>query len=159
MRELGEATLDLLFLPRFWRLLPDWVPAYRKFTKANETLNRIAKSHVDNALKSLDVENDNSILAKLARRNGKDAPVINTMSQDAMLAGIDTTGYTATVFLYHLASNPEKQEILYREICDIVGPNDDLITESKLNQMRLQISTLVSLFSCLSPSHCRSHSD
>merc|ERR1712038_1303755 len=41
MRELGEATLDLLFLPRFWRLLPDWVPAYRKFTKANETLNRI----------------------------------------------------------------------------------------------------------------------
>ena len=136
MRHLGEATLELLFLPRFWRLLPDLVPAYRKFTNANETLNRIAKAHVDNALQSLDVENDNSILAKLARRNGKDAPVINTMSQDAMLAGIDTTGYTATVFLYHLASNPEKQEILYREICDIVGPNDDLITESKLNQMR-----------------------
>ena len=136
MRELGEATLRLLFLPKFWKLVPDVIPPYRKFTKANETLNRIAKANVDNALQKLDIENDNSILAKLARRNGKDAPVINTMSQDAMLAGIDTTGYTATVFLYHLASNPEKQEILYREICEVVGSNDEPITESKLNQMR-----------------------
>ena len=135
MRELGEATLRLLFLPKLWKLVPDIIPPYRKFTKANETLNRIAKANVDNALQKLDIENDNSILAKLARRNGKDAPVINTMSQDAMLAGIDTTGYTATVFLYHLSSNPEKQEILYREICEIVGSNDEPITESKLNQM------------------------
>ena len=136
MNIFNETTLRLLFLPKIWKLIPEWIPTYRKFTKANETLNRIAKANVDNALKNLDIENDNSILAKLARRNGKDAPVINTMSQDAMIAGIHTTGYTATVLLYHLAANPEKQEMLYREICDTIGPNDESITESNLNQMR-----------------------
>ena len=45
MRELGEATLRLLFLPKLWKLVPDVIPPYRKFTKANETLNRIAKAN------------------------------------------------------------------------------------------------------------------
>ena len=39
------------------------------------------------------------------------------------------------MFLYHLAANPVKQEILYKEIVSILG-KDGEVTESKLNQLR-----------------------
>ena len=39
------------------------------------------------------------------------------------------------MFLYHLATNPEKQELLYSEIQSTIGQNGE-ITESKLNQLK-----------------------
>ena len=39
------------------------------------------------------------------------------------------------MFLYHLATNPEKQELLYGEIQSTIGKNGE-ITESKLNQLK-----------------------
>ena len=100
---------------------------------------------MDKALEKLDLEDESeqSILAKLARRKGKDSQLIRTMAQDALLAGIDTTGTSATFLLYHLACNPDKQEILYKEVADVIGgDNNEKITESKLNKMRYLKATL-----------------
>ena len=118
-----------------WQYIPNLIPAYKRLAKANETLQSIAKENVDNALQKIDLENDEeqSILAKFARKNGIDSPLINTMAQDSLIAGIDTTGTTSTFALYHLASNPVKQEVLYNEICDVIGDKNAAITESKLN--------------------------
>ena len=129
---------NLFQLPRMWHYIPKLVPSYKRFEQANETLHRISKSNVDAALKKIDLESDSeqSILAKLARRNGKESPLCSTMAQDALFTGIDTTGSTSTFALYHLATNPEKQEILYKEVCDTIGSKDESITESKLNKMR-----------------------
>ena len=52
-----------------------------------------------------------------------------------MSAGIDTTAHTATFLLYHLATNPDKQEILYKEICDVIG-REGKMTEAKLTDMK-----------------------
>ena len=41
---------------------------------------------------------------------------IAVMSQDAILAGVDTTGTTAAFLLLDLARNPEQQEELWREV-------------------------------------------
>ena len=57
------------------------------------------------------------------------------MSQDAILAGVDTTGTTAAFFLLDLAKNPKKQEILYKEIQDVIG-DDAKVTESSINRMK-----------------------
>ena len=38
------------------------------------------------------------------------------MSQDAILAGVDTTGTTAAFLLLDLARNPDQQEELWREV-------------------------------------------
>ena len=56
------------------------------------------------------------------------------MSQDAIMAGVDTTGTTAAFFLLDLAKNPEKQEILYKEIMDVIG--NVKITESSIKKMK-----------------------
>ena len=135
---MNEENMKLFFMPKIWQYIPKLIPSYRRFVKASETLQSIAKANVDTALQKIDLENDSeqSILAKFARKNGRDSPLCNTMAQDALLAGIDTTGSTSTFALYHLASNPEKQEILHNEICNVIGDKDAAITESKLNKMK-----------------------
>ena len=57
------------------------------------------------------------------------------MAMDALMAGIDTTGNQMTFLLYHLAANPAQQDILAREVMEVVGPTGD-ITEVKLNKMK-----------------------
>ena len=47
----------------------------------------------------------------------------------------DCPGSTASFLLYHLATNPEKTELLYREICDTIGPRGQL-TEAALAKMK-----------------------
>jgi cytochrome P450 len=57
------------------------------------------------------------------------------MAMDALMAGIDTTGNQMTFLLYHLASNPVQQELLAKEVVEVVGQTGD-ITEAKLNKMK-----------------------
>ena len=56
------------------------------------------------------------------------------MSQDAIMAGVNTTGTTAAFFLLDLAQNPEKQEVLYKEILDVIGNGN--ITETSVKKMK-----------------------
>ena len=143
-KSLNEANMKLFFIPKIWKYFSSLVPTYRQFSAGAEMIQKITKSRVDAALEKLNLEDESeqSILAKLARRNGKDSQLIRTMAQDALLAGIDTTGTSATFLIYHLACNPDKQEILYKEIADVIGDIDEKITESKLNKMRYLKATL-----------------
>jgi len=43
------------------------------------------------------------------------------MAMDMMLAGIDTTGSVLCFLIYHLAKNPEKQEMLRKEVNSFGG--------------------------------------
>ena len=144
-KSVNEANMKLFFIPKIWKYFSSLVPTYRQFSAGAEMIQKITKSRVDKALEKLDLEDESeqSILAKLARRKGKDSQLIRTMAQDALLAGIDTTGTSATFLLYHLACNPDKQEILYKEVADVIGgDNNEKITESKLNKMRYLKATL-----------------
>ena len=49
--------------------------------------------------------------------------------------GIDTTGSSGAILLYHLADHPEVQERLYEEICSVIGPSGRM-TASALAKMR-----------------------
>ena len=48
---------------------------------------------------------------------------------------LDFSGSSAAFLFYHLATHPDKQEILYKEICDVIGPKGDL-TEAALAKMK-----------------------
>jgi len=125
-----------LLLPLFFT--PEWIapylPSYKKFVELQSESFDICKKHVDLAIAKI-VGTEDTVIAKLVRSCGKDSPIPLIMGIDALQVGIDTTGSTASFLLYHLADNPDKQELLYQEICDIIGP-DGKMTESALGKMK-----------------------
>merc|ERR1711915_381836 len=86
---------------------------------------------------NIDIEDitDESILAKLVRKHGKDSKVPLLMAIDAIGAGIDTTGNQASFLLYHLAKHPEVQEKLYDEVQACIA-KDGSLTADSLMKMR-----------------------
>lgn len=138
--ECADAIFDtwgnLVYNP-LWRYIPNFVPSYRKFNKAHEIMMDITKRKVRIAMDKLNLEDekDQSIIAKLARKNGKESEVIIMMAMDALFAGVDTTSNTAAFLIHHLATNSDKQDILYEEICSIFGPTGRM-DETGLNKMQ-----------------------
>jgi cytochrome P450 family 12 len=63
----------------------------------------------------------------------KDAMV---MVIDMLIAGIDTTSTTTSFLFYYLAKNPDKQEILRKEVLSVVGPRGAPVTVAALNELR-----------------------
>ena len=104
----------------------------------------MCRKYIDDAANKFDKKRENqadmgelSVLEKMFLRSGENRDIPTIMAMDAMMAGVDTTGGAATFLLYHLASNEEKQELLYKEICDHIGPStSDIITESKIKKMK-----------------------
>ena len=126
-----SSALKLLFMPQW--ILP-YLPDFKKFISIQEEMFDICKKHIDRAIANMK-DTDDSLLAKLVRKCGKDSQIPFIMGLDSLQAGIDTTGSTATFLLYHLADNPDKQEKLYQEICNIIGPHGN-ITEASLVKMK-----------------------
>jgi len=121
-----------LFLTPTW--IAPYLPVYKKFVGYVAEAFDICKKHVDVAISKVK-DDDDTVIAKLVRKCGKDSPIPVIMGIDALQVGIDTTGTTASFLLYHLADNPEKQELLYQEICKVIGPEGKM-TESALGKMK-----------------------
>ena len=60
-------------------------------------------------------------MGKMISRCGPGSEIPVVMANDALFAGIETTGNTAGLLIYHLATNPEKQENLYQEILKVIN--------------------------------------
>jgi len=97
----------------------------------------MSKEKIDAAVKNHkeDGSLEGTILLKMIERCGPDSDIPVVMANDALLAGIDTTGNTAAFLLYHLATNPDKQEKLYQEILQVIGAQG-MMTEEALAEMR-----------------------
>ena len=76
-----------------------------------------------------------SVLERMIKRAGPDSQIPAVMAMDAITAGIDTTGNKAAFLLYDLATHPEVQEQLHKEIQEVIGKNEK-VTESALKRMR-----------------------
>ena len=123
--------------------IPTWkffsTPTFRKFDEASIEIHKISKNLIDKTVAEMEKigakpDDELSVLQKLIKRCPPNSQIPLVMSQDALMAGVDTTGTTAAFFLLDLARNPDKQETLYQEIKDVIG--DGGITERKLNQMK-----------------------
>ena len=78
---------------------------------------------------------EGTVLAKLIRRCEPESQLPIVMAVDALTAGIDTTAHTATFLLYHLATNPDKQEKLFQEISTVTGKHGNM-TQANLVKMK-----------------------
>ena len=127
----NELTMTLLFTPTF---IAPYLPISKKFIEYQGESFDICKKNVDEAIAKVK-DSDDSVIAKIVRKCGKDSSIPKIMGNDALQAGIDTTGSTAAFLLYHLAANNDKQERLFQEISDTIGP-EGTVTEAALNKMK-----------------------
>ena len=138
--ELADEILPIFMKGIFMKLfiippaLFKFLPIFKHFIKLQSEMFDTCKKHVDAALERV-TDTDDSVIAKLVRTCGKDSPIPLIMGIDALQVGIDTTGTTATCLFHHLAINPEKQEKLYQEILEVLGPEGKM-TEAALARMR-----------------------
>lgn len=126
-------------------LFPYWfaryTPFFRKAVNAMRETLEILNRKVDLAVAAMEdrgglVAENSGVLAKMMQKCGKDSKVPAIMAVDALGAGVDTTGNTAAFLLYHLASNADKQERLYQELTEVLGPAGGQLTEAKLAKLR-----------------------
>ena len=108
----------------------------RRVDSAATELLETCSKHIETAAERIREEDRSkrSVLEKLLERGGERTDIPTVMAMDAMLAGIDTTGASATFLLYHLAVNQEKQEALYQEIREVVGEGE--VTEASFRRLK-----------------------
>jgi len=137
MQEFMKYALPLIYCPVS---LGHWMPFYKKLLKASTDNMNILTRQIGISLETIDIEDvtDESVLAKLVRKHGKDSKVPVIMAMDAISAGIDTTGNTAKLLLYHLAKHPDKQEKLFQEIDSLIGNNGNLTPASIMKMSYLK---------------------
>lgn len=80
-----------------------------------------------------DPEEPNLLFSLLSDPN-IDLDDIGNLMNSLYVGGTDSTAKSLQVFFYNLARNPEKQEILHKEIIGVLGPDQPLTPEA-LSQM------------------------
>ncbi|KAI7815504.1 cytochrome p450 [Rhyzopertha dominica] len=119
--------------PQLWRKFE--TPLYRKLRKAQEYMEDVA---IDLLSLKVSLFNDNykrtSLLQSYLSSPELDFKDIIGVICDFLLAGIDTTTYTTSFILYHLAKNEEAQAILHNESQMLLPNMYSTVTKDILNQ-------------------------
>ncbi|XP_014484538.1 PREDICTED: probable cytochrome P450 12b2, mitochondrial [Dinoponera quadriceps] len=123
--------------PSLWKLYN--TRKLKKFFRTMDTINGIVIKHIELAKKKFSEQansgqtEERSVLQKLLLIHEKTAVI---MAADMFTAGIDTTGNTAGGLLYNIANNPEKQEILRKEVMSFLPDKSSPITPEILEQTK-----------------------
>jgi len=123
---------------QFWKLFP--TRTWKKFTAAADTFTEIAFKHINRSLEELKrsatEERDLTLLQSLLLTKDLELSGAMVMVTDMLMAGIDTTSHTVGFFLYHMARNPDKQELLHKEIQSLLPKKEDKITTEIYNELK-----------------------
>ncbi|XP_035220008.1 LOW QUALITY PROTEIN: probable cytochrome P450 12a4, mitochondrial [Stegodyphus dumicola] len=129
---------------QFWKYFP--TPTWKKFIKAADVFTEIAFRYINRSLenlKKISVEDKElTLLQSMLLTKGLDTSGAMVTVTDMLMAGIDTTSHTVGFLLYHLAKNPDKQQILYEEIRKVLPNESDKITPTVFGELRYLKSCL-----------------
>ena len=135
---LGPDAMELAAGLPIWKYIS--TPYYKRFDAASTEVFEICKRLTEKAVHEMEASEkkpveEMSVLEKMIKRAGPGSHIPAVMAMDAIAAGIDTTSSTSAFLLYDLASNPDVQATLYKEITEVIGPKE-VVTEAKLKRMR-----------------------
>ncbi|XP_046960949.1 cytochrome P450 302a1, mitochondrial [Vanessa cardui] len=119
----------------FWRYFK--TPLYRKLAESQEYLEKISIDILLNRIHFYDKEKDDddkSLLASFLQLPNVDFKDITGVMVDILMAAIDTTSYTTSFALYHLARNPESQNKLFEELFSLMPEKDAEVTSEILSK-------------------------
>ncbi|CAL1535878.1 unnamed protein product [Lymnaea stagnalis] len=125
-------------------LSPNWYRSslYTEFERAFGLMFRISDKHVRKAKDlieqktrdgTLNTEEPNLLLSLASEKGLSEADVSNIMLS-LYVGGTDSTAKNLQAFFYNLAKNPDKQEILRKEILEVIGDEGPL-TDQALSKM------------------------
>ncbi|XP_076179671.1 putative cytochrome P450 301a1, mitochondrial [Ptiloglossa arizonensis] len=121
----------------FWKLFntPTWV----QYVKALDTIVSITSKFTAAALTRIKEtpksDKEPSLLERvLALEN--DTKLATILSLDLFLVGIDTTSNAVASVLYQLALHPDKQDIVYKEVCNVLSDKDTQLAGRHLDQLK-----------------------
>ena len=162
--QLFDAYQQLYYAPPLWKLYD--TPAFIQLASAESTIYETAGRYIESAMGEL---NDEIHLDKQSERPSLmrtlisipklDRRDIRTLILDFIAGGINTTSNMLAVALWHLASNPSKQQILYNELSQLFPQhrqsNSDVNVDSnKLNKSKYLRACLKESFRLDSPIPC-----
>ncbi|XP_037921267.1 cytochrome P450 CYP12A2-like isoform X1 [Hermetia illucens] len=131
-----KLSFDLEFKPSLWKFFS--TPQFKKLIEALDAVTDVSCEIIDEAQEQLknkprgSPSDEESVLEKLLQI---DPLIAKVMAIDMLFGGMDTTSSTATSLLYFLAKNPEKQEILRKEIMTILPSKDSLLTVENMKNV------------------------
>lgn len=122
----------------FWRV---WsTPTWKKYIGALDVFRELCMKYITEAMDRMEQEGDQrtmedrSLVEKiiLKTNNPKIAAVL---ALDLLLVGVDTTSVSVTSSLYQLAKNPEKQDMLFRELESVLPNTETPVDVKKLDKL------------------------
>ncbi|XP_054706268.1 probable cytochrome P450 301a1, mitochondrial [Uloborus diversus] len=123
---------------QYWKLFR--TPSYRKFEKASDCYSEIAFKYIHLAseqLKKLSSEDrEPTLLQTMLLTPGLEKEGATVMVADMLLGGIDTTSHTVGFILYELARSMAKQDLLHKEIVNLLPSKDCKITSQIFTELR-----------------------
>lgn len=137
LKEVISRSFDYDVLPGIWRKMKPYHPGLKHVMEVYEKVTGIMKDYAEDAMKKLDETkktegHEAGVLEKLMKI---DPHVAFVMVLDSLIAGVDTTTTGVVSVLYSLAKNPEKQEILRKEILKILPDKSSKLTTQSLSSM------------------------
>ncbi|XP_012530944.1 cytochrome P450 302a1, mitochondrial isoform X2 [Monomorium pharaonis] len=116
--------------PMFWQFFE--TPLYRKLRKAQNYMEEVALEMVTQQNQDALIRRKQSLLGEYLKNEALDIKDIVGMACDMLLAGIDTTTYSTSFALYHLAQNTTIQEKLRSEAMALLTDSMSPITPETL---------------------------
>ncbi|KAF7283081.1 hypothetical protein GWI33_001487 [Rhynchophorus ferrugineus] len=119
-------------LPSLWPYIS--TRNWRKFVNIMDTLTELNQKFIKECLESINPDSnipdhERSVLERLLKT---DRRIAITMTNDMLIAGIDTTGKTMASALYFLAKNPEKQEKLRQELKTYLPNKESVVNQDMI---------------------------
>ncbi|XP_015437179.1 PREDICTED: probable cytochrome P450 301a1, mitochondrial [Dufourea novaeangliae] len=121
----------------FWKLFN--TPTWLEYVNALDTIVSITSNYTSAALTRIqegkNSDKEPSVLERvLALEN--DSKLATTLSLDLFLVGIDTTSNSVASVLYQLALHPEKQDIVYKEVCKVLPDEGTQLEGKHMDQLK-----------------------
>ncbi|XP_037035585.1 probable cytochrome P450 49a1 [Bradysia coprophila] len=125
--------------------MPVWrfykTKAYRNYIGALDSFRELCMKHIDIAMENMKRDKEKyrdeehiSIIERIVDKTG-DPKIAAVLALDLFLVGVDTTSVAVTSTIYQLSQNPEKQEMLFKELQGILPDHNAPIDTKILERM------------------------
>ncbi|KAI8778656.1 cytochrome P450 12a5 mitochondrial [Biomphalaria glabrata] len=130
--ESGKSVMHSYFRNKTYR---DFEDSYLKIRKRASQDYYIAKAEVEKREKEGTLQSDErNLLLSLIKEKSLTDDEANNILSSMYIGGADSTSKSLELLLFNLAVNPDKQELLRKEIISLIG-SDGPLTASALAQM------------------------